>query len=148
MGECKRDIKRFAVRGKAMKRLILLLLVMGVILFGACVAPYIATENDLLGWWTYETTCHNCPVKNAKGTLFIEKSGSDLIIKGHIIYSDGTEFNWIERAHTDGRKIWSYAVNDRGDVGTHEYVIISKNRMESSWTMSNGAHGTSVSERF
>jgi len=108
----------------------------------------VVTENDLLGLWKYETICHPCKSKKAIGRIYITAHGTNLIIKGHITYSDGSEFNWVESAYTDGKTIWAYCKNDYGDVGIHIYNIINEERLESSWLMSNGTYGKSISIKY
>jgi hypothetical protein len=102
--------------------------------------------SDILGLWTYDTICDSCKPKRASGTIFIKEAHGELVINGHIVYTDGSEFTWIERAYTDGSTIWAYGVNDRGDVGIHVYNLEDE-RMRSSWIMSNGAAGTAASEK-
>jgi|TARA_Y100000294_G_C8560759_1_gene339003 hypothetical protein len=101
--------------------------------------------SDLLGLWQYETVCPNCLSKKALGTIYVSQESYGLVLKGHITYSNGTEFTWVEDGYTDGNQIWSYVVNDKGDIGLHIFNIISDKKMESNWIMSNGVYGTAIS---
>jgi hypothetical protein len=104
-------------------------------------------SSSLVGLWTYDTTCHSCETKTAKGTILITASEGHLLIYGQITYTNGVKFAWTQLAYTDGSTIWGYAVNDWGDVGTQVYQV-EDGEMTSSWMMSNGAFGTSVSKKL
>jgi S1-C subfamily serine protease len=103
--------------------------------------------SSLLGLWSYDTICHSCETKRATGTIRITAAEGHLLISGQITYTNGVKFAWTELAYTDGSTIWGYAVNDWGHVGTHVYQI-EDGEMTSSWMMSNGAFGTSVSKKL
>lgn len=105
------------------------------------------TASNIFGLWTYDSICGSCTAKRASGTIFIKAAQTELVIAGHITYTDGQEFTWVERGYTDGSTIWAYAVNDRGDVGIHVYNLEDEG-MRSSWVMSNGVTGEATSQKI
>jgi len=102
---------------------------------------------DFLGLWSYDTVCDSCVVKHASGTIFVKAGNGYLIVEGHITYTDGSKFTWVEQAYVDGSTMLGYAVNDRGDVGVHTYDL-EDGRMKSMWVMSNGASGNAISGKL
>ncbi len=109
-------------------------------------AGNLTRTSALEGLWAYSTVCSSCKAQHASGAILIKGANGHLVIEGHITYTDGSEFTWVELAYTDGSTIWSYAVNDKGHVGIHVYKI-HDGEMTSSWRMSNGAFGTSFSSK-
>lgn len=105
------------------------------------------SPTDFLGLWSYDTVCDSCVVKHASGTIFVKAGKGYLIVEGHITYTNGTKFAWLEQAYADGSTMLGYAVNDRGEVGVHTYDL-EDGRMKSKWVMSNGASGTAVSDKL
>lgn len=103
---------------------------------------------NIVGRWTYHTTCVMCASPRATGTITVSKaSGGKYKITGRIKYPNGNVFRWTETATLRGRMLYTRSRNGRGHTGQGTYSIHSKWLMKGTWRMSNGVSGKSICTR-